>query len=92
MLKRSYCGEENITCDNGQNATLHFYLLEEKMGQNDSYGVEVSMVRSGDWDGASVHHITTSYSRMAALIERLKRNTVTPCTLQEIVAEEVNKY
>ena len=92
MLKRSYCGEEKIICDSGINATLYYYLLEEKSGDCDSFGIEVAMVRSGTWESASVHHITTSAALIDSLLERLKRNTVTPCTLQEIVIEEINKY
>ena len=92
MLERSYCGEEKITCDNGINASLYYYLLKEKAGDCDTFGIEVAMVRNGMWESASVHHVTTSAPRIDELINRLKRNTVTPCTLQEIVIEEINKY
>ena len=87
-MKRKYCGEAKIICDNGLNATLYYYLLK----QNDGFGIEVAMLRSGIWDSASVHHITTSAMRIENLLDCLMRNTVTPCTLQEIVLEEINKY
>ena len=92
MMQRSYIGEEKIHCDNGQDAILHYYLLKEKRCNRDSFGVEVAMLRDGKFESAAVHHITTSAARMSLMLDLLKRNTVTPCTLQEIVIEEVNKY
>lgn len=92
MLKRNYCGEEEICCENGQTAKLYYYLLSEKCDNCDSYGAEIAMERDGVWESAAVRHVTTSSARMQTMIELLQRNTVTPCALHDIMLEELNKY
>lgn len=92
MLKRNCCGMEKILCDNGQEAELLYYLLRERCDGCESYGAEIVMHRDDEWESASVRHVTTSAARMQAMVEQLKRNTVTPCTLRETVLEEMNKY
>ncbi len=92
MLKRNYCGEEEICCDNGQHAKLYYYLLSEKCDFCESYGAEISMEREGVWESVAVRHVTTSPARMYAMLERLQRNTVTPCALHDVILEELNKY
>ena len=92
MMLRSYFGSQEIICDNGQAAQLFYYLLREKCETNDSYGAEVIMKRGESWESASVKNVTTSPAKMEFLVEELCRNTVTPCTLREIIIEELNKY
>ena len=92
MILRSYCGTQKITCDNGQAAELFYYLLREKCETHDSYGAEVIMKRGELWESATVRNVTTSPVRMECMVEQLCRNTVTPCSLQEIILEELNKY
>ena len=92
MLMRNFCGMEKIRCDNGREAELFYYLLREQCDGCESYGCEIVMHRDDEWESASVRHVTTSAARMQMMTEQLKRNTVTPCTLQETVLEELNKY
>lgn len=92
MILKTYCGTREISCDNGQEAKLFYYLLREKCETYNSYGAEVIMKRGDLWESASVRNVTTSPARMEYMVEELCRNTVTPCTLQEIILEEMNKY
>ncbi len=92
MLIRNLIGAEEIVCDNGKKARLYYYLLREKWGNCDSFGAEIAMERDESWENACIRHITTSPARMEAIIERLQRGAVTPCCLQDIVLEELNKY
>ncbi len=92
MPMRRYCGTEEILCDNGQGAKLYYYLLREKLESCESYGAEVVMQRGESWESAAVHHVTTSPARMESMLEQLRRNTVTPCALRDIILEELNKY
>lgn len=79
-------------CENGEVALLLYYILEETLEGCMSYGAEIVMHRGGHRETAAVRHITTSYGRMREILSLLSRNTVTPCTLREIVEEEVNKF
>lgn len=92
MLMRSLMGMEEIVFENGEKARLYYYLLREKWENCDSFGAEIAMERDDNWENACIRHITTSPARMQAIIERLRRGTVTPCCLQDIVLEELNKY
>ena len=92
MILRSYCGTKHIVCDNGDKAQLYYYLLREKCETYESYGAEIVMKRGENWERASVKNVTTSPARMEFMVEQLCRNTVTPCTLREIILEELNKY
>lgn len=92
MPRRSYCGEKEICLESGQTARLYYFLLCESYESCESYGAEIAMQCGESWESASVHHVTTSQARMQAMLEKLQRNTVTPCALQEIILEELNKY
>ena len=92
MIRKTYYAEEEIQLKDGQTARLYYYLLSEDSHGCESYGAEVAMERGGFWETATARHITTSSARMRAMIELLRRNTVTPCTLHEIILEEINKY
>lgn len=92
MLIRNCCGMETVICDNGQKAELFYYLIREQCNGCESYGAEIVMHRDEEWESAVMRNVTTSPARMQAMVEQLKLHTVTPCTLQEIVLEEMNKY
>lgn len=92
MKERTYIGNEDIFCDSGEVAHLHYYLIRESYNGCESYGTEIAMLRNGLWSSAMVRHVTTSPERMLAIIERLQRSTVTPCSLQDIILDEINKY
>lgn len=92
MSKQSYFGQTEICLENGRKAKLYYYILHQKWEHCDSYGARIAMQREDDWETASVYHVTTSQVRIRTLLDKLMRNSVTPCTLREIVLEELNKY
>ena len=92
MSNKNYYGETEIRLEDGRKAKLYYYILCRRCERCDSYGAQIAMQREEDWETASVHHVTTSKARMQTMLDKLMRNAVTPCTLREIVLEELGKY
>lgn len=86
---REYFDARSIYCDDGRTAELLYYLIWEEQDGCIGYGAEIIMHRGGRRDSALVPNITTSRIRMGEILARLCRNTVTPCTLRDIIAEEL---
>lgn len=82
-------GARSVLCDNGAPAQILYYILSERQEGCVSYGAEIIFHREGRRESAVVRHITTSRGRMEALARRLCRSTVTPCTLREIIDDEL---
>lgn len=89
---REYFDARSIRCDDGRTAELIYYLTWEEADGCIGYGAEVIMHRGGTRDSASVPNITTSKIRMGEILTLLCRNTVTPCTLCEIIAEQMHNF
>ncbi len=92
MAKKSLYDVKSVRCSNGDTALLSYYLLREKLGLCYSFGALVEMERKGNWESAAVRSITTSPERIQDVLWLLFRNSVTPCTLHEVVLEEINKF
>lgn len=70
-------GDVAYTCE----YTLLVQELEE--GGLEQYGIQVTVQETGET--ARIPAITPFASQALELCERLRRNTVTPCTLRDIV-------
>ena len=92
MAKKSFFDTKTVKCDDGVPIRLSYYFLRENEGLCNSYGALVEMERGSNWESAAVGKITTSAQKMEKLLELLCRNSVTPCTLREVVLEEMNKF
>ena len=91
MLTRTYFDARTIRCDNGETAALLYYLTGETFGGAVGYGAEVIMHRGRERQSAAVRNVTDSPVHMAAILERLCSNTVTPCVFPEVLEEELNR-
>ena len=91
MLTRTYFDARTIRCDNGETAALLYYLTGETFGGAVGYGAEVIMHRGTERHSAAVRNVTDSPVHMAAILERLCSNTVTPCVFPEVLEEELNR-
>lgn len=92
MAKRSYYGSAVIPNEEGERLEINYYRTEELSGLCASYGVLVEVERPGGYESAAVGEITTSLRRIEEILTLLYRNTVTPCTLQEVIWDEIHKF
>ena len=80
--------------EEGEDGSAHsfdYYVLVDQMEVSgglacESYGVKIAPTGGAD-AGAAVPNITTSVSRIDALMELLTRNFVTPTTLKDVVTD-----
>ncbi len=91
MFSRQLIETAEVWCDNGQTAALQYFLLREEDGVCPSYGAEIVLQRGAERESASVRDVTTSQPRGRQLLRLLRRNTVTPCTLWEVLEEALDK-
>lgn len=75
--------------ESGEQYIYDYSILIEEMAvaqgfSCESYGVRV---REREGECAEVHHITVNISRIDELMDFLVRNTVTPCTLRDVVED-----
>ena len=75
----------------GSEYSFDYFVLVDQMEVSggfacESYGVKVAPAGQAG-GGAQVPNITTSVSRIDALMELLTRNFVTPATLNDVVAD-----
>ncbi len=92
MLKKRLYAVKSIGCENGQKAKLWYFSLEEPWELSPNFGVVVEMERAGVRESACIRHVTVSPGKIKALLSLLSRNTVTPCTLYEVIQQEINKF
>ena len=92
MAKRSYFGSAFVPNEEGEVLEINYYRMEESAGPCASYGVLVEVECAGCYESAAVGEITTSLRRIEEILTLLYRNTVTPCTLQEIIWDEIHKF
>ena len=72
----------------GSPCKCDYYILVDEMAVAggfacESYGVKVA--EAGGGDVAAIPNITTSVTRIDALMELLTRNFVTPATLEDVI-------
>lgn len=82
MIQQPYA-TESIVCDGGSSADLTYLLLR----QNSRYGVRIVLRRNGRSEDASAYGLTASHTTALGLLELLRRNTVTPCALDDVLSE-----
>ena len=90
-MEKSYYGAQRLLCENGETAELEYYILREPLGAYTGYGAEVVMQRPRDRESAAMRRVTTSRARMDALLRLLCENGVTPCTLRDVLEDELKK-
>lgn len=86
-MTRQYAGGRSLHFENGSAAQLLYFLLSEKLEGCTTYGAEIILHRDGQRESAVMRNLTTSQRRMDELLQLLCRNTVTPCTLRQTLAE-----
>lgn len=88
---RNCCGIESICCDNGAKGRIYYYLLCQQFNGFESYGIEVVLRCDGRRESAELRHITTSPLRILDIVSKLQRNLVTPCTLYDVITDELER-
>lgn len=91
MLARRLFETARLRGDDGAELLLEYFLLCDEGGACRSYGAEIVLVRGAERESVCVRDITTSGARIARLLGLLHRNTVTPCTLYEVLDEALDK-
>ena len=89
MTTRNFA-RRRIRCENGEDAALLYRILVETKDGIARYGAEIVMRRGGRTERAAVRDVTASCGRIRDFLALLSRNTVTPCTLREVVEDELN--
>lgn len=85
MEKKLFYDRRTAKREDGTQMRLSYYLLQDK---ND-YGIAVEL--EGEHEEAAISHISVSRQWTKELLACLSRNTVTPCTLREVVSDALNK-
>lgn len=87
MIFRSRYATQRIEFEQGGTAEVYYYLIRE--GTEDDgvwrYGIQIVMTREKDRQSETVRNITSSPERITQFLEILRRNTVLPYTLREVV-------
>lgn len=86
-MKQELFATVDILCDGGIFAALSYFLLHK----NGRYGVQVVLCRGGKYEESSAYDLTDSRTTALALLELLRRNTVTPCTLGDVLSDRQEK-
>lgn len=86
-MKERMVAQKRILDEMGQERAYDYAILVDEVPvargfSCESYGVAV---REQGGEGERVPHITVSAGRIKELMELLVRNTVTPCTLRDVV-------
>ena len=71
--------------ENNRPLLLSYFVLVDKLFQQDHYGVKVMDNSSGEF--ALALDLTTEAKPIYDLLEKLAKNTVTPTTLADVVAD-----
>ena len=88
-MKELTVGRKQAVDEEGRTHTYDYAILVGEMPVSsgfscESYGVSV---RAQDGEGEQIPDITVSAARIDELMDLLVRNTVTPCTLRDIVED-----
>lgn len=88
MITREFFASKTVERENAPPLMLSYYILHNGC----VYGAEIKLECSGTWHSASVSDITTSKARITELVGLLCVHCVTPCTLEDIILDSLNKY
>ena len=89
MTKRNFA-RRRVRCENGEDAALLYRILEEREDGITRYGAEIFLRRGGKTERAAVRDVTSSCRAIRGLLTLLSENTVTPCTLRDVVEDVLN--
>ncbi len=70
--------------EDGKPLALDYYILVNE-GEPEQYGVKIIEKNSGEQ--ALVFDLTTEAQRIYALVDKLSRNSVTPTSLMDVLAD-----
>ena len=76
--------------ENGIDCSFDYYILVDEMKVDGGFACEsygVKGVQTGGGEEEAVPNITTSITRIDALMELLTRNFVTPATLKDVIMD-----
>lgn len=82
----------SVRCENGEDAALLYRIISEEGDGTARYGAEIVMRRGRQTERAAVRDVTASYQSIRALVALLSDNTVTPCTLRDVVEDAINNF
>lgn len=82
-----FCRKE-ILCADGRAAQLSYYRTKDES----CFGILVQLKKGDTLEQEKVSSLTFSLQIIDMLLELLARNSVTPCTLKEILPELRNKF
>ena len=91
MITRELFSSKTVEREDRPPLTLFYYILQSD-GEPCVYGAEIVMECAGAWRSACINDITTSEKRITALVQKISLHRVTPCTLEDIVLDLLNKY
>lgn len=82
----------SIRCENGEDAALLYRIIAEEADGTTRYGAQIVMRRGGETERVTVRDVTASCRRIRELLTLLSENTVTPCTLRDVVEDAINNF
>ena len=89
-MRELYIGRRTGADEKGTVHSFDYYILVDQMSVDqgftcESYGVKIAALNQEEV--AEVTNITVNVSRIDELMDLLLRNTVTPCTLRDVVLD-----
>ncbi len=89
---RDYYRSCEIFREDGSRLELHYYRLTQQLGGMAHYGAEIVLLDGLRMESASARWLTTKSEDIRDFLELLYRNAVTPCALQDVVADKLNYF
>ncbi len=68
-------------------AALEYYLLADTVAAQTHYGISIRLICPEYVEEKTIRRITTSRSRIEAMLLQMARGTVTPVTMRDIVED-----
>ena len=90
MMKELLVDSRTIQGEQGAAYLFDYYVLVDQMEVREGFACEsygVKIAPSGLGDGCAIPNITTSVSKIDALMENLTKYQVTPTTLPDVVQD-----
>ena len=89
MRKKKLFCRKWLHCADGSQMRVDYFTLEDRGRIS---GVEIQSLRNGQREEAKAEGLPLVPEKIGELLSLLSRNTVTACALEEIVAEQMNKF
>lgn len=91
MLERRLNDTRLVRLAGGRYAELRYWILCDRTDGRNRYGLEITLRCGGMSERSAVYDVTGSAARIRSLAERLACNTVTPCTLRDVVDDALEQ-